>query len=411
MFSQYRGLKKEVYVLFYGRIVTNMGAVIWPMMTLILSNKLGMKASDIASLLLVMGCIQLPFSLLGGKVADSFNKKYCIIVCDLVTVACYMICAFIPLSMISVGLFFIAGVFAAVEHPAYNALLADLTNADERERAYSLSYLGSNLGLVLAPTLGGFLFEHHLNLAFMITSLATLSSTILIFLFVKQLKREVDQTVRVNVYETTDEARSLWKELLHQPCVLFYIVLMGAMMLVYSQFNFLMPLNMEMNFGVDGAKYFGLLTSINAMVVIFGTPVITKYFGWLQDTKKMIMGVSLIVLGLSMYIFVQGMFSLYVVSMMIFTVGEVLNTLGMSPYISKRVPATHRGRFSSMEQIFTNGFQMIAQVKIATLVDSIAVTQVWSIITLIGIGVIICLWLLHKFDDRCYPLLHQGGIT
>lgn len=407
MFSQYRGLKKEVYVLFYGRIVTNMGAVIWPMMTLILSNKLGMKASDIASLLLVMGCIQLPFSLLGGKVADSFNKKYCIIVCDLVTVACYMICAFIPLSMTSVALFFVAGVFAALEHPAYNALLADLTNANERERAYSLSYLGSNLGLVLAPTIGGFLFEHYLNLAFMITSIATLSSTILIFFFVKQLKREIDHSVEVNVYEATSEAHSLWKELFHQPCVLFYIFTMGFMTLIYSQFNFLMPLNMEMNFGVEGAKYFGMLTSINAIVVIFGTPILTKCCDRVQDTRKMIIGVSFIVFGLMMYIFVQGVFAWYILSMIIFTIGEVLNTLGMSPYISKRVPSTHRGRFCSMEQIFTSGFQMIAQMKIATLVDSVPVTQVWTLITFIGMGVIGCLWFLDRLDGRHYPLLHK----
>ena len=32
MLNQYRGLKREIYVLFYGRVVTSMGAVIWPMM-------------------------------------------------------------------------------------------------------------------------------------------------------------------------------------------------------------------------------------------------------------------------------------------------------------------------------------------------------------------------------------------
>ena len=39
MLQRYRGLRKEIYVLFYGRVVTSMGAMIWPMMTLILTNR------------------------------------------------------------------------------------------------------------------------------------------------------------------------------------------------------------------------------------------------------------------------------------------------------------------------------------------------------------------------------------
>ena len=49
---QYGGLRREMYVVFFGRVVTNMGALIWPMLTLILKNKMGMSASEIASLLL-----------------------------------------------------------------------------------------------------------------------------------------------------------------------------------------------------------------------------------------------------------------------------------------------------------------------------------------------------------------------
>lgn len=81
----------------------------------------------------------------------------------------------IPLSNVLLVLFFIASAFAALEHPSYQALIADLTDPSERERAYSLSYLGTNLGLVLAPTIGGFLFENHLNFSFVIASLATLT--------------------------------------------------------------------------------------------------------------------------------------------------------------------------------------------------------------------------------------------
>lgn len=39
--QQYKNLSKEIYILFFGRVVTSMGSLIWPLLTLILKNKLG----------------------------------------------------------------------------------------------------------------------------------------------------------------------------------------------------------------------------------------------------------------------------------------------------------------------------------------------------------------------------------
>ncbi|MEG1463080.1 MAG: MFS transporter, partial [Anaerorhabdus sp.] len=180
MFSHYKGLRREMYVLFFGRIVTNMGALIWPMLTLILTNKLGYSAGQVATIMLVMTFVQIPFTLLGGKLADHFNKRNIIIFCDLVTVTCYFILGFIEVSFVFVVLFFTAGLFASIEWPCYDALVADLSTSADREKAYSLNYLGANIGLVLAPTIGGFLFENYLNIAFIVNAISTLSSTILI---------------------------------------------------------------------------------------------------------------------------------------------------------------------------------------------------------------------------------------
>ena len=75
MFGQYRGMRRELYILFWGKAATNMGAMIWPMLTLILSNKLGMNAQEIAKITIAMGVVQFPANLLGGKLADCCNKK------------------------------------------------------------------------------------------------------------------------------------------------------------------------------------------------------------------------------------------------------------------------------------------------------------------------------------------------
>ena len=64
--GQYRNLNREIYVLFWGRIVTSMGSLIWPLLTLILKNKLGYDATTIALITMVMSLLQFPMLLLGA---------------------------------------------------------------------------------------------------------------------------------------------------------------------------------------------------------------------------------------------------------------------------------------------------------------------------------------------------------
>ena len=406
LFSQYKGLSKEIYILFYGRVVTSMGSLVWPLMTLILSNKMGMSASEIANLMLIMGLAQLPCTLIGGKLADRFNKKWVIVICDMITVICYLICGFIPLSGITIALFYIAGMFASFEHPSYEALVADLTNSDEREKAYSLNYLGMNLGLVLSPTIGGFLFANHLYLAFIITGIATFTSTILIFAFIKQVKKvEVAETSK-NIYEK-ENTGSVLSVLFSKKTILLYTFLLGLTGLVYSQFNFLIPLNMEMAYGETGATIFGMLTSVNAITVIIGTPILTRVMAKVKDVHKLVIGISLEVLGLAMYIFIQDMLWLAFVSMVVFTLGEISNAIGASPYITRRIPASHRGRISAVGVVFAALFQSVAQKGVAYLVDTQSLSLVWIVITAIGAISIAGMYIVSRMDKKEYKLLYE----
>ncbi|MBQ2310994.1 MAG: MFS transporter, partial [Firmicutes bacterium] len=188
--SQYKGLRKEIYVLFFGRVVTNLGAMVWPMLTMIMSQKLGMDASTIAVVMVLAGIVMVPANVFGGKLADRFNKKKIIVYFDILSIICYITCGLVPLSYITIGLFFIAGIGQNLEGPSYNALLADLSTTADREKAYSLMYLGGNLGLVLSPTIAGLLFKNYLWLSFIISGVAIGCSTVLIALKIKDITPE-----------------------------------------------------------------------------------------------------------------------------------------------------------------------------------------------------------------------------
>lgn len=404
--DQYRNLSREIYVLFWGRIVTSMGSLIWPLMTLILKNKLGYDATTIALITMVMGVVQFPMLLLGGKLADSRNRKHIIVFCDLVTVGCYLIAGLVPLSQYSIALFYIAGMFATIEGPSYDALVADLSDSDSREKAYSLQYLGMNLGLVLAPTLGGFLFENYLWLAFLITAVATFSSTLLIILFVRRLQVE---KVQISQYEESRHGTSLLAILRERKTLVLYALLGGFGSFVYAQFNYLLPLNMESLYDAKGAEVFGLLTSVNALVVIIATPLITTFLGRIRDVKKILIGETLIVLGLYSYRYAQLQLALCFLLMVLFTLGEVFNTLGHQPYMTRRIPATHWGRVNSFVTIVSSAFSSIGNLFLGRLLDSQGFSAAWLAVGIAGLGVIALACLLSETDKKAFPLLYADA--
>ena len=139
LFTQYAGLKKELYILFVGRLVTAMGSFVWPMLTFFLTGKLGLRDDTATLLIAIAGVISFPAAILGGKLADRYSRKKIIVIFDLLTVSLYFIAALLPLGYHTVALVFFAGLFQTVESPAYDALNADFSTTKQRDRAFSMS--------------------------------------------------------------------------------------------------------------------------------------------------------------------------------------------------------------------------------------------------------------------------------
>ena len=300
----------------------------------------------------------------------------------------------------------VAALFAQMEWPSYDALVADLSSGNDRERAYSLNYLGLNLGLVLAPILGGFLFAEHLNLAFLISSIATFSSTILIFFFIKDITPVQEESVS-SQYEQAKSDQSIWKILGKNPLLYLFLFCGGLWSLVYSQFNFLLPLNLEQIYAEQGAVLFGTLTSVNAVVVIVGTPLLTKWISGLQDVSRLLIGQLLVLIGFSFFVWAQNLLVFYFVAMVIFTLGEIVQTIGQQPYLTRRIPASHRGRFSSFYTIFAGAFQLSGQQVVGRMADSFPMSRVWFCILCVGVVNLFAYVLLRKGDEKAYPLLYN----
>lgn len=411
IFSQYKGLSRSAYVIFIGRLITSMGAFIWPLMTLIMSEKIGYSPTTIAYIFLGVGVLFLPANILGGKLADKFNRKKIIIIFDFISIFFFMMCAFVEPGHIMMILFVMAGLFANMEGPAFEALVADVTKPNEREKVYSLMYLGHNLGFMCGAVIGGLLFENFLSLAFILDGLTTLTSTVLIILFVKAINVDALDASEKNEYEDTVEhdtkVTSIIKE---RPSILIMIITFFFGAVIYDQWNFALPMYLTDMFGSDlGSKYFGFIGGFNAFVVISCTPIITYVLRRIHELPKVFFGQLMFAVS---YVIIMNEPPYYVffIMMFIFTIGELVNMLGSSPFMSRRVPASHRGRVNSFRNIAYFLGSSLGRVLMGFLIEKAGYSTAFATLATIGVLASVLIAFNYFLDKKTFPKLYEKKV-
>lgn len=390
--------------------MTNLGSMIWPVLTLILSNKLGMDAATIALFMVINTLVAVPMTLLGGKLADTFNKKTLIIIFDLLSVSGYIYAAFAPMSLPTIIVFMAASMFQSIEYASYDALVADLTTSKDRDRAYSLTYLGANLGLVLAPTLGGLLFNNYLNIAFLINGASIALSTLLIFLLIKNTekeKNELDDEYEQDLGEKTN----IFKYIFGNSVLILFILYGGLENGFYSMYNYLLPLDLAANYGDNGSVIFGTLSSLNCITVVVFTAAITALLKKYFDTTKVLLGMVLFLIGYGMFFGLINFVAFNYIAMVIFTWGEIIVTITMSPFLTRRIPASHRGRLMAFTNIFGMLFGSLITLGIGKVYDAGGRVPAWITVISIGILSLGILILMRYFDKKKYKNLYHSVIS
>ena len=413
LITQYGGLKREIYILFIGRLVTAMGSFVWPMLTFFLTTKLGLSDGTATLLIATASVLSFPAALLGGKLADRFSRKNIIIVFDCITVSMYLLAAILPLNMFTVVLLFAAGLFQTIESPAYDALNADYSTSKQREKAYSLSYLGFNLGFIIGASVSGLLFEKFIRLAFCLNGLAILISTVLILLFVhkKNAISEDAESLAENYteYEQPVDEKIPVLQILRQRPVVIGMLLVGCMAFMPANLmGILLPLQLKDAMGQAGATLYGYLNSLNGFVVIVFTPILTVTLKKLTEIPKAIIGLLLFVAGNFLFSLEAATLILFV-GMFVFTLGEVVTVLGTNPYTSRRVPASHRGRVGGLSSVVHSVVSSLTQYLISFLLMATASNYrlLWIVFIICGLVAAALYGFLYGPDKRTFPKLYE----
>lgn len=387
----YLGLPRSVYVIFFARVVNSMGNFVFPFMTLLLTTKGGRGEQEVGFFLLLGSVVQVPGSLYGGKLTDKIGRKTIMIIFMGLAALCYVPCAFLVGSGTNFHyipwLLILSAFFNSIAWPASGAMMNDLTLPENRQAAFSLLYMGMNAGTAIGSIVAGFLFNNHMRLLFLGDVATTLVSITLLLLFVKETKpskEDIELIDEVRINEKA-ESGSLLSALLHRPALLIFVTLDTIYSFVYAQTNFSIPLQAKQVFGeVLGAKFYGTFNMVNCLEVIFLTTVITLITRKFKAIYNVAVSGIFFGVGFGMLFFVHS-FWMFVLSTVIWTLGEIISATNMGVYIANHTPASHRGRFSSIINIISGTGGALSPYIMGGYIASNGVTNVWPLVFVLSL--------------------------
>ncbi len=401
IFREYLNLPREVYVLAAAKTINGLGNFIMPLLTLILTEKIGLSGGQAGFYMLMLNVCFVPGLLFGGRLADSLGRKKVIIIFHSLAAVVFMTCGFIKPSMLVVYLLMLGSSLLAASLPAYDALLADLTNEHNRKRSFTLTFMGHNLGFSIAPVLGGFLFRNYLYLVFVIDAISTVISVLLVAIFIPNGQLHSLQSEKVSVEEKNEDKKlNVIQFLLSNKYILIFSFILFFYNFCFSQLAFTLPIHVVELFPENGAKYYGTMEGLNGVLILFLTPIMTRLTIRSRPTRAIAQGGLLYTLCFAILIFVAPL-SMFYLSIIVMTFGETMITVNNNAFISGMTPPEYRGRVSGIFQIIYGAGFAIGPFIMGILLDYIPTKSVWTIITiLMATASILMMWLTRNMRKK-----------
>ena len=398
-FNQYKGLPGQVYIILLARIISAMGMFVYPF----LSTRMGFSEVRIGKFMLIVALTYIPAAMIGGKIADRFNRRITYLTAMILADCALLIAGFLYQSFLVVYFLLISFFFMNMSMPVLAAMMMDLTSPTNRQESFSLVYLGVNIGGAVGPMAAGFLFENHTPWIFWGQGLLSLLALCLIALLVKDTLPDQTAYHQIKMDETRSQEAARNESLLiilaKSPILIAFAICASALSFSYAQVSFMLPLQMKDLFGIAaGAKYFGFLCSLNCIVVVLITPFLVLLTKKNKPLTNLAISGFLYMIGFGLY-GVTDQLVLFYLFTVIWTTGEIISATNTGVYIANNSPISHRARFQSIFDIIQGTGRAIGPLKIGYYLVDHSINQAWTLIALICLIASISLIILRKIEQ------------
>ena len=383
MFRQYTDLPRAVHLLCLGTFVNRAGTFVIPFLTIYIGERMGLGVGFATGAMGVFGLGAIVGAVGGGHLADRIGRRIVMLLALFGSAAILIGYSFLGSAA---GILIATLCFAAVGEayrPAASAMIADLVEPLKRPQAYALMYVSINLGFAIGPVVGGALAQYSFKWLFWGDAATSALYALLILVTIRETlprlpmpKVEVDAAPATGAVDDgevstrADDGRgqasgeaeadigflpALQHMLTDRTFVVFCL---GAFFtaLVYMQAMSTFPLYLNGR-GIGPASY-GRIIAVNGMLIVVAQLPFTALLTRVHRGWAMVIGAGFVAVGFGLKGLAVAEWQ-FVLTVLIWTVGEMMQAPLVAPIVSDLAPTALRARYMGVLGMSFSGANMI----------------------------------------------------
>lgn len=378
--SHVGGMPRQFWVLWWGQLGNRVGGIIRPFLALYLTSTQDRSVSEIGLLLSLIGFGGIFSQPVAGMLADRLGRRP-VLIGALVASASAALCLSQAHSTWALAFFCVlAGFCADLYRPCASAAVADMMSPELRVRAYGLVFWAINLGFAFAAMLGGIVANLSYSAIFYVDAGTTLGFALLIYLRFPETQHAEHRALA--------KSTGSWGAVLRDRTLLGMIACVIANSSVYMQVDSTMAVVMR-DHGIKPFAY-GLIIGINGVLIVVLQPWATTVTAKLPRVRVMAVASVTMAVGFASTRLCGDRVWAYVLSLVVWTVGEIFQAGLFPSIVSDLAPGHLRGRYMGLFGLSFGVSAMLAPVLGTQMLAHGGETGLWlaagNVMLLSGIG-------------------------
>jgi predicted MFS family arabinose efflux permease len=328
-----RALRPVLAVSFAGSTALSAG---WVFVGIWAIQELGATSRQLGVAYLIAAVTGLVAGYLGGHASDHVGRRPVILLGWAFLAAVFCSYSFVGHHvLVGLGLMTLAGIGGSIGTGADQAMVADLVPPERHEAGYASVRVASNLGVAFGPPIGGLLLiGQHWPLLFAgVTAMALVA----IGVAYRYLPRR-------GAYTPADPPeRGSLGVIRRDHAFLLFLLSGGLAYLVYVAYETVLPISAVNTHGIAPSTW-GFIVIINPLLVTLFQMRVTRWMaGYAADAK--LVSAMLLMGGSFLLLLLSGSVGMFVLSMFVFVVGEMLWVPTSQAIVAALAPEDVRGAY------------------------------------------------------------------
>ncbi|HEX5596812.1 MAG TPA: MFS transporter [Micromonosporaceae bacterium] len=336
------GLPANFWYLWTGTLINRLGSFVLIFLAIYLTKERDFSEFTAGLVIGAWGAGGAAGTMIGGVLADRWGRRPTLLTAHLGAATMMLALGLSrPLWAVAAGALLL-GFFAESARPAFAAMMIDVVPERDRLRAFSLNYWAINLGFACAAVLAGFAAQVDYLLLFIVNATTTLVTASIVFIKVRESRPA--HTYRTGPVGRMPQPGGL-RTALADRVFLGFVALNLLTALVFMQHISMLPIAMGQD-GLSPATY-GSVIALNGVLIVVGQLFVPRLIQNRSRSHVLALAAVIIGAGFGLTAFADVAW-FYALTVLIWTLGEMLNSPSNATLIAELSPAALRGRYQGV---------------------------------------------------------------